>query len=314
MKIITASDVEGRLTWHNVIDAIQSGHCLPKAQVDDQFLAQNGKTFLSRAAWIEGLGFGVKSVSIMSGNPALGLPTVQGAMLVFEDRAGQLKAIIDSALITNWKTAADSVLGAKLLARPDSRSLLIVGAGSVAESLVHAYRAAFPQLERIAVWNRTSARAEQLVEQLSADGIEIEIAYDLPSACAAADIVSSATMAREPVLLGDWVKPGTHVDLIGAFKLDMREADDALMQKARLFVDSYDTTLHHIGEMAIPLASGAICEEDVLADLYELVQGINQRHSREEITLFKNGGGAHLDLMTAHCILKCCGDGPISAL
>ncbi|MEF9605312.1 ornithine cyclodeaminase, partial [Paracoccus sp. PXZ] len=119
------------------------------------------------------------------------------------------------------------------------------------------------------------------------------------------DIISSATMARQPVIRGDWVRPGTHVDLIGAFKADMREADDALMARAALFVDSRETTLGHIGELMLPIASGAITAESVLGDLYDLVRpDARRRLSENEITLFKNGGGAHLDLMIASWIAR----------
>ncbi len=305
IRMISAGDVAGKLGWGAVVQALEDGHRLPKPEISDQFLDNDGRTLLSRAAWIKGLGFGVKSVSVYPENVARGLPSIHGAMLVFDDRDGTLSAVIDSGLITNWKTAADSVLGARLLARPDSRSLLIVGAGSVGESLVHAYREVLPQIDRVTIWNRTHARAVALAAKLAANGHPVTARADLAAACAEADIISAATMSREPVLRGDWTRPGTHVDLIGAFKADMREADDALMQKARLFVDSLDTTLHHIGEFMIPLASGAIRENDVLADLYGLIGGAGGRRGPNDITLFKNGGGAHLDLMTAHCILNC---------
>jgi ornithine cyclodeaminase len=126
---------------------------------------------------------------------------------------------------------------------------------------------------------------------------------DLAAAAAEADIIASATMARVPVLRGGWVRPGTHVDLIGAYKRDMREADDALIAGGSLFVDSRETTIEHIGELATPIASGVISPRSVIGDLYDLVQGrAAGRHSDSEITVFKNGGGAHLDLMIAHYI------------
>jgi ornithine cyclodeaminase len=305
MQLITAKDVAGKLSWQKVIAALEDGHRLPKAQIADQFLGGTDKTLLSRSAWIDGLGFGVKSVSVFAGNTAAGLPSVQGAMLVFEDTTGTLQAVIDSSLITNWKTAADSVLGAKLLARPNSKSLLVIGAGSVAKNLVRAYCAAFAKLVQISIWNRTPRRAAELAANLAKEGYDVTVVNDLATACQAADIITTATMARTPVLRGDWISPGTHVDLIGAFKADMREADDTVLQRSRLFVDSYDTTLEHIGELMIPLASGAITKADILADLYGLMTGATGRQHANEITVFKNGGGAHLDLMVAHYILRC---------
>ena len=145
--------------------------------------------------------------------------------------------------------------------------------------------------------------AETLARAKSGLDAEIEIAQDLASACKAADIITSATMTKEPILSGDWVQPGTHVDLIGAFKPDMREADDALLQKSELFVDSRETTIGHIGEIEIPLQSGAISSDDILGDLYDIRQGIAGRSGPDSVTIFKNGGGAHLDLMTSNLIV-----------
>ncbi|MDO6728989.1 ornithine cyclodeaminase [Marinovum sp. 2_MG-2023] len=286
-----------------IVDAIDAGHRMPPAHIEDVFLGPPGRTLLSRAAWIEGLGYGVKSVTVMAENPTRGLPTVQGAMLVFEDRAGALIATIDSPLVTDLKTASDSALGARYLARKDSKTLLILGAGQVARNVAAAYRQILPGLERIMIWNRTADKARALAADLVTSGLPVEAVTDLADAAGQADIVVTATMSSDPVLRGEWITPGTHVDLIGAFRAEMREADDALLQKARIFVDSRDTTMHHIGELKIPLASGAIAETDVLADLYQLSQGQVGRTGPDDITVFKNGGGAHLDLMTAFAIL-----------
>jgi ornithine cyclodeaminase len=226
---------------------------------------------------------------------------VHGAMLLFEDTTGRVEAVIDSALVTKWKTAGDSILGARLLARPDSRRLLIVGAGAVAASLVEAYSAAFPGIG-VTLWNRTREKAEALAAAL-APRYAVAVATDLPEAVAATDIVATATMSSEPVLKGAWLRPGQHLDLIGAFRADMREADDEALRRAALFVDSRKTTIHHIGELMIPLAAGVIAESDIRGDLHDLVAGRAGRSSPDQITLFKNGGGAHLDLMTGRVIL-----------
>ena len=239
----------------------------------------------------------VKTVSVLPGNPAEGRPTVHGAMIVFDGATGAVRAVIDSALVTRWKTAADSILGARLLARPDATRLLIVGTGSVAESLTEAYPAAFPGIE-IEIWGRTPAKAAALAARTGARAVD-----DLEAAVARADIVATATMARAPSLEGAWLRPGQHLDLIGAFTAEMREVDDKALCRARIFVDSYDTTLAHIGELKDPLARGVIARADILGDFYALVGGAPGRRAAEDITLFKNGGGAHLDLMTAGVIL-----------
>ncbi|WP_018001418.1 ornithine cyclodeaminase [Paracoccus sp. N5] len=304
-RFLSYQDAIGRLAWTDAVEALRQGHALPRAEIRDVFLGPPTGTMMSRSAFIPGLGYGAKTFTVMDGNAARGLPTVQGAMLVFDGATGTLKAIVDSPLVTEIKTAADSVLGASLLARPDSRHLLVVGAGTVAASLVKAYTAVLPGIERVSVWSRRPEQAQALVAAL--DGIPAELAAvpDLQAAVGQADIVTAATMARQPLILGDWVRPGTHVDLIGAFKADMREADDALMARAALFVDSRATTLGHIGELMMPIASGAITAESVLGDLYDLVRpGARRRQSPDEITVYKNGGGAHLDLMTADYIAR----------
>lgn len=290
--------------WPSFVDAIKSGHQRPKAVLKDVFLGPADKTLLSRAAWIEGLGYGVKSVTVMAENSKRNLPTVQGGMLVFDPETGALRGVIDSGLVTDIKTATDSVLGAMLLARSDARRHLIIGAGTVAHNIAVAYQTCLPHLSEVTIWNRSRQKAEALVEQLASEGIPAFLADDLPSAVSQADIISTATMATDPILLGEWVSPGTHIDLIGAFKADMREADDALLQKARIFVDSYDTTISHIGEIAIPLASGVISLADIQADFYELIAGKAGRENTHEITVFKNGGGAHLDLMIADTLIQ----------
>lgn len=293
-----------RLDWPGAVEALRRGHTLPPAEIKDVFLGPPTGTMMSRSAYIEGLGYGAKTFTVLDANAARGLPTVQGAMLVFDKDDGSVRAIVDSALVTEFKTAADSVFGASLLARPDSRHLLIVGAGTVATSLVKAYAAVLPGLQRISVWSRRPEQARKLVAGISDLGVDLAAVPDLKAAVGKADIVSSATMAREPVIFGDWVRPGTHVDLIGAFKADMREADDALMAKATLFVDSRVTALH-IGELIRPIAAGAITADSILGDLYDLVRpGARRRASADEITLFKNGGGAHLDLMIASWIAQ----------
>ena len=304
-RYLTAADVEGRLHWPDVVEALRRGHeglALAGAALGDQFLGRDADTLLSRAAWLPGLGAGVKSVTVLPGNPARGLPSVHGAMVVFADATGEVEAVIDSALVTRWKTAADSLLGSLLLARPEPERLVILGAGAVADSLVEGYRAAFPTIGDVAIWNRTPERAALLAERHGARAVA-----DIAAAVGEADIVAAATMASEPVLRGEWVRPGTHVDLIGAFTAAMREADDALVRRARLFVDARETTLDHIGELLIPLREGTIARGDVLGDLADLVAGRAGREARDEITLFKNGGGAHLDLMTARAIMAAAG-------
>lgn len=312
MRWIDEAAVAGKLSWTGVADAIETGHRGSSSELGDVLLKPpglgDGDAYLSRSAWVKGLGYATKSVTVVPANPAQrNLPTVQGMMAVFAEADGRLEAMLDSAVVTRWKTAGDSVLGARMLARPDARRLVIVGAGVVASDLVRAYSEVFPGLERIEIWNRTRARADALIADLAAEDLSAHRTDDLPAALAEADIIAAATMSKTPVIAGAHVRPGTHVDLIGAFTPDMREADDDLLRKGRLFVDSRKTTLGHIGELMIPIGAGTISEGDILADYYDLANGAPGRVSEDDITVFKNGGGAHLDLMTAKYIIDAIG-------
>jgi len=296
ISIIPFDEGEALLNWLALCDTFEAGHGRPKAEIGDTFLYRDPDTLLSRSAWIDGMGLAVKSATIFPGNPDKGAPMINGSVSVFSDTNGSLEAVIDFHLVTKWKTAGDSLFAARRLARPDSRNILIVGAGTVGRSLFEAYSAGFPDA-RFTVWNRTRANAEAM----AADCPGLTVADDLETAVRAADIVTSATMSTDPVLKGDWFQPGQHIDLIGAYRPDMREADDTALHRARVFVDSYDTTVGHIGEIKIPLEAGTITRDHLVADYYEPDRFT--RHSSDDITLFKNGGGAHLDLMTSRYIL-----------
>ena len=286
-------EAERHLDWLALTDALVAGHARPRAEIGDTFLYRDPDTMLSRAAWIDGLGSLVKTATIFPGN--VDGPAINGAASLFSDADGTLAAMIDFHLLTKWKTAGDSLLAARRLARPDSAAILIVGSGTVAASLRQAYGAAFPGA-RFAVWSRDPARAAAFAAAHDASH-----APDLAAAVRAADIVTCATMTTAPLIRGAWLRPGQHLDLIGAYRPDMREADDAAITAGRLFVDSRETTLDHIGELKIPIAAGVLRPTDVVADYYRM--DAVRRRSADEITVFKNGGGAHLDLMVARYIL-----------
>ena len=301
IPFIGFDEMDPHLSWQGVTDAMTAGHKLAKPSISDGFAYRGDDTLLSRAAWIDGLGVAVKSATIMTSNVSKGLPMINGGVMVFSDETGALEAIIDFHLVTKWKTAGDSLLGAKLLARPDIKTVLIVGAGTVGANLVNAYSSHFKNLKFL-IWNRTADKATTFAKRLQSN-FDIKATDDLPAAAAQVDVICCATMSTEPVLRGDWLQDGQHIDLIGAYRPDMREADDAALTRSRIFVDNRTTTLAHIGELKIPLEQGVITPDDVIGDLYDLVAGSSARTSEAEITLYKNGGGAHLDLMTAKYIL-----------
>lgn len=283
-------ETEARLDWLGLADALAAGHSLPHAEIRDTFATRGADTILTRTAWIDGMGLLVKAATIFPGNRDL--PSVNGAVTLFSDADGTLEAVLDFHLVTKWKTAADSLLAALRLAPPEVRTILIVGAGTVAASLLECYGAGFPGA-RFVIWNRTRSRAEALA------GEGVTVAGDLAGAVAEADIVITATMSTEPVIRGEWLRPGQHLDLIGAYRADMREVDDAALARARLFTDARASAAH-VGEFADPMARRAIAETDILADYYDL-----EAFTRApgDITIAKNAGGAHLDLMTARYIL-----------
>ena len=294
MTEIVPKEAEALLSWRGLLDAFEAGHRLPLSDIKDMFLYRDKDTILNRGAWIDGLGALVKAATVFPGNAAKGLPTIYGVVSLFDDVTGDLNAILDFHLVTKWKTAGDSLLSASRLARKESREFLLVGAGAVARSMVEAYSSVFPEA-RFTVWSRTRE---------SAAAMGLPVADDLETAVRKADVICSATMATSPLIKGEWLQPGQHIDLIGAYKPGMREVDDRAMQRARVFVDSRKTTIHHIGELMDPIASGAITEADVVADFYD-DPALFSRRSEDEITIAKNGGGAHLDLMTANYIAEC---------
>jgi ornithine cyclodeaminase len=286
-------EAERYLDWKGLTQALEAGHRLPRAEIKDIFLYRRDDTLLDRAAWIDGLGSLVKIGTIVPGNAARGVPTINGIVNLFDDVTGELTALIDFHLVTKWKTAGDSLLSASRLARKDSRRILLVGAGFVARNMVDAYSSIFPDAQ-FTTWSRTRKTAEAM---------GLPVADDLEAAVRKADIICCATMATAPLVKGDWLQPGQHLDLIGAYTPAMREVDDTAMSRARVFVDARATTIHHIGELMDPIASGAMTEADVIADFYD-DPALCARRSDDEITIAKNGGGAHLDLMTATYIAK----------
>jgi len=242
---------ESLLTWQGLTEAMEAGHRRPQPDIKDLFVYRGQDTLLDRATWIDGIGALVKVANVVPGNAALGRPTINGIVNLFDDQTGELTALVDFHLVTKWKTAGDSLLAASKLARRHSRNILLVGAGAVARSMVEAYRSLFPDA-RFRVWSRSIATADMMAGPLG-----LEVSTNLEDDVPWADIICTCTMATAPLIQGAWLRPGQHLDLIGAYKADMREVDDAAIAKARLFVDCRATTVHHIGEIMAPLQSGA---------------------------------------------------------
>jgi ornithine cyclodeaminase len=297
---IIGPEAEAQLTWPGLLEAFEAGHRRPKPDIKDLFVYRGADTLLDRATWIDGIGGLVKVATIVPGNTARGKPTINGTVTLFDDVTGELTALVDFHLVTKWKTAGDSLLSASRLARRDSRNILLVGAGTVSRSMVQAYRSIWPDAQ-FTVWSRQVQTAAHMAVPMG-----LEVATRLEDTVPQADIICTCTMATEPLIKGEWLRPGQHLDLIGAYRPDMRELDDAAMARGRIFVDARATTVHHIGELMAPLKSGAITEASILADFYD-DPGLFTRQSADDITIAKNGGGAHLDLMTADYIARAYG-------
>ncbi|MFA3919367.1 ornithine cyclodeaminase family protein [Ruegeria hyattellae] len=306
MKIFDARATAAALPFAALVDQMQAlfAHGLVAPDRHHHTMPMQGEpdaTLLLMPAWTETVGC-VKVVTATPGNAARSLPAIAGSVLVFDRATGAHLALLDGAILTARRTAAASALGARCLAREDASHLLIVGAGKVAAQLPEAFRSVRP-IETLRIWDVFPAAAERLAETLRAEGWEAQAITDLAAAVPQADIISAATLATEPLLRGEWLIPGQHIDLIGAFTPAMREADDTALQRARLFVDTEFATIE-AGELKTPLETGAITHADILGDLYALAQGKEGRTKDSEITLFKSVGNAVMDLAAAITTIK----------
>jgi len=305
MLLLSEDQTRQALPFPDLIDALadmfKTGCVMPTRHHHDMEVpGEDDATMLLMPAWLPGQYAGVKVVNVVPGNSERNLPAVAAQYLLSDGRTGEMLALVDGGELTARRTAAASALAARHLARPDARHLVIVGTGRVAENLIAAHSAVRP-IEQVTVWGRSKDKAAAFVEAQKANvTVNIGAAASLEEALADADIVSAATLSTEPLIKGAFVKPGTHVDLVGAFKPSMRESDDDLIRRAQTFVDTRDGCLAEGGDIVQPVKAGVIAPHDVRADLYELCRGEHPgRRSDEEITLFKSVGAALEDLAGA---------------
>jgi len=254
-------------------------------------------TALVMPAWRPGRYFGLKVVNVAPGNAARGLPGLFATYQLFDATTGAPLALIDGGELTARRTAAASALAASRLARADARRQLIVGAGRVGSLLAPACRA-IREIDDVMVWSRDPAAAARLAASLAADGHPARAVADLASAVADADIVSCATLAKEPLIRGEWLAPGSHLDLIGGFTPAMREADDACFAGAGVWVDTAEA-LAKAGDLLHPIASGALAREDVRGTLADLCAAPAPARDPVARTVFKSVGTALEDLAAA---------------
>ena len=307
MRFFDAAAVDRALDFPMLIDALQAGFA-GRVQVPVRHhheIVKGGKpvaTHLLMPAWTDGQQpeyLGTKVVNVFPGNAARGLPSIHGTYLLMSGETGAPLAAMDGARLTAWRTAAASALASRFLSLADASHLLMIGAGALAPFFVRAHMAARP-VKRVTLWNRRREASEALAASLAGTGAEISIADDRAAAVGAADIVSCATLSAMPLVEGRWLKPGAHVDCAGAYRPDMRESDDAVVTRARLFCDTRAGAMKEGGDLAIPLAQGVIAEGKVEADLFDLCrQTVTVTRARDDITFFKSVGTAVEDLAAA---------------
>ena len=309
MLTISAHDIDRSLTFRGLVETLRTAFFEGAVQpvrhhhtVDRPDGAAS--TLLLMPAWSDfhaagtsqGGYIGVKIVTVSPDNNKLYKPAVMGLYLLLDGQTGEPLALIDGPRLTQWRTACASALASSYLSREDSARLLIVGAGALSTFLARAHAAVRP-ISQIRIWNRTWANAQKVALELSAAGFSAEAVSDLDEEVAMADIISSATISRTPLIKGALLKHGAHVDLVGGFAPDMRESDDDAVQRARIFVDTRDGATKEAGDLVQPLKTGTIIHDDIIGDLYELVRGeARGRQSPDEITLFKSVGAALEDL------------------
>ncbi|NVJ97990.1 MAG: ornithine cyclodeaminase family protein [Alphaproteobacteria bacterium] len=261
-------------------------------------------TLLNMPAWDAATYMGVKLVSVAPENNAKGLPTVNGFYVMFDALNGQPLAFLDAAELTARRTASASALASRYLSRADAKRLLVVGTGKLSAYMAQAH-AAVRDLDGIEIWGRDAGKAANIVAMLRDAGVAASVAEDLEASARQADIISCVTSSKTPIVKGAWVKPGSHVDLVGAFRADMRETDDEVVKKARLFVDTFENAMKEAGDILIPAAAGVISTDDVEADLFSLASGEKAgRNGVEEITLFKSVGASLEDFAAASLVMK----------
>ncbi|HZH29010.1 MAG TPA: ornithine cyclodeaminase family protein [Azospirillaceae bacterium] len=308
MRILAAAEVDAALPIPGLVDRLQAmfrdgcdvplrhHHTVPVPGGPDG-------TLLLMPAWQQGRHLGIKIVTVFPGNADRGLTSVLGSYLLLDGTTGQTLAMLDGTMLTLRRTAAASALAARFLARPDASVLAMVGTGALAPHLVRAHRAVRP-IREVRIWGRSADKAEALAARLSAEraaqGPAIMAVADLATAVRGSDVVSCATLSRSPLVQGGWLKPGAHLDLVGGFTPEMREADDEAVRRASVFVDTRQGACKEAGDIVQPLRSGVLSEADVRGDLYELARGtVAGRRGADEITFFKSVGTALEDLAAA---------------
>jgi len=309
MLNISAERIRELLDWSPTIDAIEQ-----MFRQDCRMPTRHHHTLVDRGArspvtllmpaWIPDKYLGVKTVNVFPDNAALGKPAVSGVYLLFSGETGEILAVLEGGELTARRTAAASALAARFLARPDASRLLVVGTGRLSRNLARAHASVRP-IRRVAVWGRHAARAAAVAQELREAGLDAHPVDDLARAAGEADVISCATLSSTPLVRGEWLRPGVHLDLVGGFTPAMRETDDEAIRRASVFVDTRAGATREAGDIVVPLANGSLRPEGIRADLFDLARGTHGgRTDRDEITLFKSVGAALEDLAAAILVFQ----------
>ncbi|MCW5681494.1 MAG: ornithine cyclodeaminase family protein [Xanthobacteraceae bacterium] len=311
MRVVSAREIDAVLDFPALIDALHSAF---RADIETPLRHHHAiarddgeAALLLMPAWTkekDGAFLGTKTVTVFPGNLAKNIGSVAGTYLLMSGDTGEPLVTIDGHRLTLWRTAAASALAAKYLAREDASHLLLIGAGALAPYLARAHAAVRP-IKKVSIWNRTPERAEVLAKELANETFAVEVVGDRERAARHADIVTCITLSQTPVVSGDWLKEGAHLDLVGAFRPNAREADDAAIRRASIYVDTRRGALKEAGDLVMPMAAGILKEDAVKADLFELCRGQAKGRARaDEITLFKSVGTAIEDLAAAMLVWR----------
>ena len=303
MKVISAEEVHSALSYPELVDSLQEAYgakySMPPRQVFLLDENTNNDAFAVLPSWNDQF-IGVKAFTYF---PEAEVPykSLYSKILLFNRDHGEPLALVDGTTVTFWRTAGISGLATRLLSREDSETMLLLGTGNLAPYIIRANLSVRP-LKRVMVWGRNLAKAEAVVETMQKEfsNVEFSAIEDRRTACSEADIVVAATGSHEPIVLGEWIKPGTHTDFIGNHHADKRECDTDLITKARVYADSRVNAFNEAGEILVPIKEGVFAKEGVIAELSEMCRGdAVLRENEEEVTLFKSIGMAMSDLVGA---------------
>jgi ornithine cyclodeaminase len=314
MRVISGADIASSLDFPALIEALADAFRAeitvpPRHHVTIPHAGADA-TLLLMPAWTAGGShsfIGIKAIAIFPTNLERGIASLTGSYMLLSGDTGLPLALLDGGILTRWRTAAASALAAKYLARADARRYLIVGAGALAPYFARAL-STVRTLREISVWNRTASRADAVAAELKEAGLPARPVTDLEQAARSADIISCITGAEAPLVHGAWLKPGTHLDLVGGFKPQMREVDDAAVGQARVFVDTRKAA-DEAGDLLGPIQRGVLRPDDIRGDLFALCRAlVRGREADDEITLFKSAGTAVEDLAAAMLVWRRLGE------